>query len=148
MSNKSQSVTVERIFDAPPEQVWQALSDNAQMKRWYFDLPEFKPQVGFQFQFKGGPVPERQYTHLCEVVEVIPGKKLSYTWRYDGYSGDSLVAFEIVPRDDGQTLLRLSHTGLETFPHDNEDMAAKNFAEGWNQIINISLKKFFERRSK
>ena len=87
----NQSVTLERIFDAPPEKIWQALSDNSQMKRWYFDLPDFRPEVGFQFQFKGGPAPERQYTHLCEVVEVIAGQKIAYTWRYEGYAGDSLV---------------------------------------------------------
>ncbi len=144
----NQSVTLERIFDAPPEKIWQALSDNSQMKRWYFDLPDFRPEVGFQFQFKGGPAPERQYTHLCEVVEVIAGQKIAYTWRYEGYAGDSLVTFEIVPRSDGQTLLRLSHTGLETFPQDNEDLATKNFEEGWNHILNISLKKYLENRNR
>ena len=24
------------------------------MKQWYFDLAEFKPEVGFKFQFMGG----------------------------------------------------------------------------------------------
>ena len=45
-----------------------------EMKKWYFDLAEFKAEVGFKFQFSGGP-PEKQYLHLCEVTEIIPEKK-------------------------------------------------------------------------
>ena len=32
---------------------------------------------------------EKQWLHLCKVVEVIPQRKLSYSWKHDGYEGDS-----------------------------------------------------------
>ncbi|MBL8033523.1 MAG: SRPBCC domain-containing protein, partial [Leptospiraceae bacterium] len=83
---------------------------------------------------------------LCEVKEVIPQKKLSYSWRYEGYSGDSLVAFELVAQGS-KTLLRFSHTGLDTFPADAPDLAAKNFAEGWNHIILKALPNYIEGKS-
>jgi len=134
---------MERIFHAPAAKVWQAITDKAEMKIWYFDLAEFKAQVGFQFQFSGGPDPEVQYLHLCEVTEVIPEKKLTYSWRYDGYAGNSFVTFELFEQGT-DTLLKLTHTGLETFPAENTDFAKKNFVEGWTHIIHTALKDYLE----
>lgn len=132
---------LERVFNAPVSKVWAALTDADEMKQWYFDLPGFKPETGFKFEFTGGHDDGIQYLHLCEVTEVIPERKLSYSWRYDGYAGNSLVTFELFAQGD-QTLLRLTHAGLETFPKANPDLAVKNFVEGWNHIINLSLRQY------
>lgn len=141
---KNEAVVVERTFDAPIQKVWQALTDKDQMKQWYFDLAEFKPQAGFEFQFYGG-TEEKQYLHLCKITEVIPGKKLAYSWRYDGYEGNSLVSFELFAEGD-KTRLKLTHEGLETFPKSNPDLAKENFIEGWTSILDTSLKKFIENK--
>ena len=135
---------IERTYDAPAGKVWKAISDRDEMKKWYFDLAEFKPEVGFEFSFTGGSPDGVQYLHLCKVTEVIPGKKLTYSWRYDGYEGNSFVTFELFEEGD-KTRLRLTHAGLETFPASNPDLAAKNFAEGWTDIIGRSLKEFLEK---
>ncbi|MEO5984859.1 MAG: SRPBCC domain-containing protein [Ferruginibacter sp.] len=84
-----------------------------------------------------------QYVHLCEVTQVVPGKKITYSWRYDGYAGISYVTFDLSEKND-QTFLKLTHEGIETFPKENPDFDASNFEEGWNQIIHQNLKKFFE----
>ena len=68
------------------------------------------------------------------MTEVIAGKKLAYTWSYDGYTGESLVTFELFDEAD-KTRLRLTHSGLDTFPANNPDFAASNFEMGWNHII-------------
>lgn len=141
----SKPILLERLFNAPVEKVWKALTDKNEMKIWYFDLKEFKPEVGFKFNFTGGPSPERQYLHLCEITEVIPQKKLTHTWRYDGYPGNSILTFEISAQGN-KTLLKLIHKDLETFPADNPDFAKKNFEEGWNSIINDSLKNYLEKK--
>lgn len=143
MSNK-EAIVVERVFATSAEALWRALTDKDEMKKWYFDLPEFKAEVGFRFTFPGGPSPERQYVHLCEVKEVVPGTKLSYSWRYEGYAGDSLVSFELFPQGD-KTLLRLTHSELHTFPSDNPDLAKHNFETGWNAIVNQSLLGYVEK---
>ncbi|GAB2789046.1 hypothetical protein GCM10027275_37480 [Rhabdobacter roseus] len=133
---------LERRYRAPIEKVWQALTDHEQMKQWYFDLPEFKPEVGFAFRFEGGK-DGNKYLHLCEVTEVVVGQKLTYSWRYDGYAGNSFVTFELF--DEGEyTRLVLTHAGLETFPLSNPDLARGNFEAGWNEIIGTSLKEFVE----
>jgi len=113
------------------------------MKKWYFDLAEFKAEKGFRFEFTAGEEGGKQFLHLCEITEVVPPKKLTYSWRYDGYAGNSFVTFELFEQED-KTLLRLTHEGIETFPQDTSDFAKENFAEGWNQSINISLKEYLE----
>lgn len=139
---KDEPFLIERTFSAPIEKVWKAITDKKEMKLWYFDLAEFKAEVGFKFQFLGGP-PEREYLHLCEVTEVVTGKKLTYSWRYDGYKGNSFVTFELFGEGDS-TRLKLTHAGLETFPKENTDLAKHNFEEGWTAIIGESLKKYLE----
>ncbi len=136
---------IERTFNAPATKVWKAITDKNEMKHWYFDLAEFKAEVGFEFQFSGGPAPERQYLHLCKINDIVPEKKLTYSWRYDGYEGNSFVTFELF--DEGsKTRVKLTHAGLDTFPKDKPDFAKQNFVEGWTDIIGRSLKEFVEKK--
>ena len=141
----AEAIILERTFNAPVARVWKALTDVDQMREWYFDLKEFKPQVGFGFEF----IVEHEgnsYHHLCKVTEVIPEKKIAYTWRYKGEPGDSLVTFELFPADN-KTRLKLTHTGIETFPK-TPAYARKNFVAGWTAIIGSELKQFVEASKK
>lgn len=140
----NEPIIIQRVFNAPISKVWKAITDRDEMAKWYFDLAEFKAEKGFKFRFSGGPSPERQYLHLCEITEVIDKRKLSYSWRYDGYQGKTLVTFELLEHEDNFTLLKLTHSGLDTFPEENSDFAKANFVEGWNEIIHVSLKKYLE----
>jgi uncharacterized protein YndB with AHSA1/START domain len=139
----SNPLVIERIFNAPVSKVWEAITDNNKMKEWYFDLEEFKLVVGFEFKFYGG-TEENRYLHLCKITEVISGKKLTYSWKYDGYPGQSFVTFELFA-EGNKTRLKLTHEGLESFPSDNPDFDRKNFAAGWNDIIGKSLKEYVEK---
>lgn len=134
-------VIVERTLNATPAQVWSAITSKDEMKQWYFDLKDFKPKVGFKFAFDV----EHEgvnYQHRCEVTKVIPGKKLCHTWCYEGHPGVSLVTWELF--DEGlQTRLKLTHTGLDSFPK-LPQFAPKNFRQGWTHIIGTSLTKYFD----
>lgn len=136
-------IIVERTLNAPADAIWAALTDRDKMKDWYFDLEKFVPEVGFEFRFEGGP-PEKSYLHICKVTEVIPNKKIAYTWRYDGYPGNSLVTFELFAEGD-KTRLKLTHAGLETFGTENPHLAPHNFEAGWNDIINRSLVEYLAK---
>ncbi|HKB85889.1 MAG TPA: SRPBCC domain-containing protein [Ignavibacteriaceae bacterium] len=137
----NEPVIVESTFNVPAEKVWKAITDKDEMKKWYFDLKEFRPEPGFEFRFSGGPSEDKQYLHICKITEVIPGRKLSHSWRYDGYEGISYVTFELFPEGD-ETRLKLTHSGLETFPENNPDFAKENFAAGWQEIIGSNLKNY------
>lgn len=135
---------VERTLNAPVKRVWQALTDNSKMKQWYFQLENFEPRVGFEFQFTGQGQKGEQYVHQCRITAVEPEKKLSYTWQYEGFEGISEVSFELFPQGD-QTRVTITHTGLETFAQNNPDFAGSSFEKGWNHILGISLKGFLEK---
>ena len=134
----NQPIILERVFNAPIDKVWNALTNNEEMKIWYFQLPEFIPVIGFEFRFIGGPTADRQYQHICKITAVESKKKLAHSWRYDGYDGISFVTWELWD-EDSTTRLRLTHNGLETFPHSNQDFAKENFEIGWASILDSSL---------
>lgn len=136
-----QPFSIERTFQASRNQVWKAITDPKDMKQWYFDIPDFKAEVGFHFQFSAG-AEEKQYLHVCQVSSVVPEKELAYTWRFEGYEGHSLVSFELFSEGD-KTRLILTHSGLDTFGA-NPDFSRENFAAGWEYIIGKSLAHFLE----
>ena len=140
----TEAIVIERTLEAPVARVWKALTDVAQMRQWYFDLKEFKPEVGFEFEF----IVEHEgvsYHHLCRVTTVVPQQRIAYTWRYKGEPGDSLVTFELFP-EGNETRVKVTHTGIETFPK-TPAYARKNFEAGWTSIIGSELKEFVERTS-
>lgn len=142
---KHEPLVIERVFQSPVSRVWKAITETDQIRQWSFNMVEFRPEPGFEFKFEGGK-DDIVFHHVCKVVEVIPEKKLSYSWRYEGYEGNSLVTIELFAEGVG-TRLRLTHSGLETFPQDSTDFARENYQEGWNQIIGTSLKGFLEKAS-
>ena len=141
LAQNAEPLVIERTFDAPPTRVWKAITNVAEMRRWFFELKEFKAEAGFEFGF----AVEHEgfnYVHHCKVTKVILNQTLAFTWRYAGYEGDSLVTFELFAEDEN-TRLRLTHTGLETFPK-IPAFARKNFMGGWTQLIGTSLKDYVE----
>ena len=140
-------IVLERLLNAPVATVWKAITDKDEMKQWYFNLPEFKAEVGFEFEMTGGKTPEKQYLHHCMVTEVIVNKKISYTWRFVGYEGNSLVTFELA-EEGNQTRLTLTHSGIETFSANEEDFAIGEFEIGWAYLLDNSLKPYLEKTIK
>jgi uncharacterized protein YndB with AHSA1/START domain len=80
-----QTYTTERTFNATRNEVCRAITEKDLMKQWHFDLPEFKAEVGFVFEFTGETKEGVQYLHSCEIIEVIPKQKLTHTWCYVGH---------------------------------------------------------------
>lgn len=141
---KEEPLVLERVFDAPVALVWKALTEVDDIKHWSFDIAEFKLRVGFEFRFTGQGKDGAKKHHRCRITEVVPEKRLAYTWRYEGYAGDSLVTFELFA-EGKKTKLRLTHTGLESFAA-IPALAKANFEAGWTQIVGSNLKSFVETR--
>jgi uncharacterized protein YndB with AHSA1/START domain len=141
---ESGPLTIERTFAAPVALVWRAITNRDDMAKWYFDMENFEPKVGCEFRF----VVEHEsnkYDHRCKITEVIPQKKIAYTWRYEGHKGNSLVTFELFP-DGEKTKLKLTHEGLDTFSKTSL-FARKNFLQGWTSLIGTELKQFVEAKN-
>ncbi len=137
-----QPFVIERSYNASAEKIWQAITDKNQMKQWYFDVDDFKPELGFEFRFDGKS-DEKTYHHVCKIIEVIPNKKLKHSWQYENYEGISYVTWELF-EEGNSTRLKLTHEGLESFPQNNPDFARQSFEKGWTHILGASLNKFLK----
>ena len=104
------------FFKQPPEVVWEYLTKPELIEQWLMKS-DFQPIVGHKFRFTFVPKNESKYDGMvdCEVLEVKPVTKLSYSW--NGSTKDrrrtfnSKVMWTLIPKDDG-TELQLQHNGL------------------------------------
>lgn len=128
-------------YDFPSVKIWKALTDVEDMRKWYFPLADFKPEVGFEFKFTAGDE-NVQFRHECQVTEVVVGKKIAYTWRYPDYPGNSEVSFEIFEEGEKNRVV-ITHAGIETFPQDDPSFARESFNGGWTYFLE-NLGKFLK----
>lgn len=144
LAQTGEPLVIERTIDAPVALVWRAITTREDIHRWLFDFIGFKPQPGTDFEFT--VVHEgNTFRHLCKVMEVVAQKKISYSWRYDGHEGDSLVTFELFA-EGTKTKLKLTHEGLESFPKAPQ-FARTNFEKGWT-MLSQSLQDIVENLDK
>jgi uncharacterized protein YndB with AHSA1/START domain len=103
-------------FDQSPQEVWEYLTKPELIEQWLMKT-DFKPIAGHKFRFTFVSKPEGKYDGVvhCEVLEVKPFTKLSYSW--NGSTQDksrnynSTVVWTLVPKGAG-TELRLQHNGF------------------------------------
>ena len=67
-------IIIEHLFKATAENVWNALTNVDEMRKWYFNVNDFKPILNFEFQFVGQGSKGEKYIHLCKITELIPVK--------------------------------------------------------------------------
>jgi uncharacterized protein YndB with AHSA1/START domain len=112
----------ERRLTHPPEKVFRAISDPAELQHWFPATVETELRPGapitFTFQDMDADAPGG------EVVEVEPPKLLVYTW------GDDVLRWEIVPEEHGCRLF-FSHTLAPDGMSGGLPGSARN-AAGWD----------------
>jgi uncharacterized protein YndB with AHSA1/START domain len=144
--SNSEDFVIERTYDAPVAAVWQAITEPAAIREWFMPFEGFQPEVGCDFTFTAQDPDNVSWVHLCTVKEVVPQKKIAYTWRYEGQPGDTLVTMELKPDGPG-THIKLTHSGLDTLPKLSA-FARENFVAGWNELIGSLLKAHVQKQVK
>ena len=142
-----ESIIIERIYNAPIELVWRAITERELMKQWYFDFAEdFKPEVGAWFEWHGGEPGGKQWLHRGKMIEVVKEKKLIHTWEYPGYIGISTITWQLTAVDKENTKLNFSQVFTVPFDPNESALKRENFNGGWNHIINIGLLEFLSKK--
>ncbi len=104
------------FFPQEPEIVWEYLTNPELLALWLMPS-DFKPEVGHSFQFGTKPKTKLGFDGriYCQVLEIVPFKKLSYSWKGGNSSDknklDSIVTWTLTLKDGGTELL-LEHTGF------------------------------------
>ena len=121
------------FFKQSPKEVWEYLTKPELIEQWLMKN-DFQPIVGHKFRFTFISKPGGKYKGGvdCEVLEVKPFSKLSYSWNGstndDSRTFNSIVVWTLTPKDGG-TELQLSHNGFEVL----EDILAHT--EGWKSCL-------------
>lgn len=133
----AKSIRQQYFFPHPPEVVWEYLT-NAELMALWLMKNDFQPIVGHDFQFRTNPIPSLNIDGImhCKVLEIVPFKKLSYSWKGGPGEGritlDTVVVWKLEPKDTG-TELFLEHSGFS----ETENLAIYNgMTGGWLQNIN------------
>src|SRR5579863_7455553 len=104
------------FYSHTPEIVWEYLTNSALISQWLMPN-DFQPIVGHDFTFRTKPIPLFEFDGIvyCKVLEIIPYKTLSYSWKGGPGNGkinlDSIVVWKLSPKDGGTEVL-LEHSGL------------------------------------
>ena len=113
----SKSIKHQYFFPHPPEIVWEYLTRSELLELWLMKNT-FTPVVGADFQFRTNPIPSLNFDGIiyCRVLEIVPFKKLSYSWNSGHGGGEitlhSVVVWTLQPTDKG-TELFLDHSGFD-----------------------------------
>jgi uncharacterized protein YndB with AHSA1/START domain len=128
---KRAEVTIERVFDAPPERVFRAWTDPEVMGRWMWASlgknvwAECDLRVGGAYRvysnIDGGRHQGPGWSGMCGLfVEVVADRKLVYTVHWDadvGYNAPDMLALDEVVSvtftpDGERTRMAFTHMGI------------------------------------
>jgi uncharacterized protein YndB with AHSA1/START domain len=133
MSNE-EPIVVEETINSPVDSIWRAITDKDQMPRWFFEqIRDFRPERGFETKFNVHNE-GKDYPHHWRVTEVIPNQKLVYDWLHPGLPGASFVVWDLSKAGNG-TRLKLTHTGIATFPQDDPAFTRESCRRGWEYFV-------------
>lgn len=139
-------IKVKATYKAPKKAVWQALTQLDQMQKWYFpQIESFEPRIGFTTQFLV-QIDNRKYTHLWEIIAIIPYQKIAYSWKYEECEGEGLVIFELA-ENDGRTTLNFTNEIIKDFPTDRPEFTRESAQGGWDYFLIERLKPFVEGKA-
>ena len=145
------TVVSEIQIAAPPERVFQALTEAAQLNRWFnnrscpIHLWEMDARPGGRYRYttEKGPVVINNVSEFeChgEILEFYPPRLLIYTWTANWHADKTrttVVRWDLTPQAGG-THVKVTHSGLA-----DESVARKDYSGGWVGVLE-NLKKFIE----
>ncbi len=118
------------IIDAPPEDVYNALTNEATIQLWSGEKAVMSTEPGSEFSLWEGSIAGRN-------IEFITGKKIVQQWFFAEEDPDSIVTI-ILHADKSGTSAELRHTNIP-------DADFENITEGWNNQYFGSLIDFYDQ---
>ena len=138
----AKAIKLTRVYDYPVDVLWHALTDQEAMSEWLMPC-NFKPEVGYEFEFRTKSYPGFDGITRCKVLELRERELLSFSWS-GGSLKNTVVSFRLTPLEGGKTRLDFEHDGFTGFL--NGVIVRKILANGWtNKILTVYLPKYLAR---
>jgi uncharacterized protein YndB with AHSA1/START domain len=138
LKSRTQDIVVDEVFPHAPETIWKTLTTGELIGRWLMAPTGFEPVEGKHFTYQTTPAGAWDGTIHCQVLEVMPNERFSYSWKggHEGNVGygsrlDTIVSWTLSRVESG-TRLRLVHSGFVT---PKNDSAFKTMGEGWKKVV-------------
>ena len=142
------SLTLSRTYPVAPEKVWRAWTDAEALKRWWGPAPgepvsaaELDVRVGGRFRIVFGGADGKANECAGVYREVVPNRKLVFTWCWPNSTPDRISLVTIVLNDlRGNTELVFRH---EQF---FDESARDGHRRGWTAALE-GLGRFLESKT-
>lgn len=154
--SNTDNVVVEVEIEAPPERVFEALTDPKQLFAWWSKEPsnellafEMHARPGGRWRFRGRPAAgadhgavgeqlerngAREFEASGEILEYVPPRLLVWGWIANWHEHPdhpTVVRWELAPNGAG-TRVRVTHMGLT-----NEPISRKDYKSGWQGMLRL-----------
>jgi uncharacterized protein YndB with AHSA1/START domain len=126
------TLVVERELRQPQDKVWRALTQAPLIADWLMQT-DFEPVIGKRFNLRTQPMAHWNGVLDCEVLDVEPQSRLSYSWNTSGEEAGRLatvVTFFLTPTETG-VLLRMEQSGFAAM----DDGNYRGAAYGWPKYL-------------
>jgi uncharacterized protein YndB with AHSA1/START domain len=138
MSAKSLTLEQSYFYQTSPRTVFRALTDPAQLVRWFLAKVDIPLEEGatYRFEWPGG------YSHEGQVLELVPGRRLTLSWPNGPRSKRyfTRVTFSVRRAGTG-TFLNVRHTGFPNSPNGVEQYGGTQ--AGWAYYL-VNLRSVLE----
>jgi uncharacterized protein YndB with AHSA1/START domain len=128
------TITIARTVGAPPERVYAAWTDAAQLAAWWWPqladtTYDVDVRAGGRFRIHSPGIPA---TVTGTYTEVDRPRRLAFTWNWDDHGDTGAVAEDTVvvtfEPAEGGTLVTVAHTSSEHVPEGGAE-------QGWNDVL-------------
>ncbi len=133
----TQTLQIERTFQASAERVFDAWTSEEVMRRWWHVEHSWETaEAEVDLRIGGAvrvvmrdPAKDEEYGGGGVYTEIDPPRRLAFTWLWDDQPHRMLIEIDFEERD-GATHVRFTHSGLW------DEAAVRNHEDGWTKTFN------------
>jgi uncharacterized protein YndB with AHSA1/START domain len=145
IKREERQVVMERVFDAPRETVWKAMTDPDSIKQWWgpryltttIDKMDVKP--GGVWRFIHHDPEGREYAFNGTYREIVPPERLSLTFEFEGVPGHIILQTLILDEQEGKTKLTsiADYEGIEDLEGMVNAGMEAGARESWDRLAEL-----------
>ena len=130
-AGEARTALMRRRYDAPIEDVWDAITDPERISRWFIK-PTGDLRVGGTFKLEGNA--------SCEILRCEAPRLLRVSWSYPGRPVDE-VEVRLSLGEGGETVLELEHASVaEVFITNDSETGTWGIGAGWEAQLDYLAK--------